>query len=154
MVHQRGLGRRHLDDVDRLIRANVPLALLGKPAKSVTATDIREVLAAVHARGSRVLANRLRAHLHSLFSYGLQADHDPSRLSDPILFGIEVNPVTAIPRDADAEHPRDRVLTWPEIRAVWDSDVLTWPARQACRLLLLIFTDSRSPSRCGHDGEQ
>lgn len=30
MVHQRGLGRRHLDDVDRLIRANVPLALLGK----------------------------------------------------------------------------------------------------------------------------
>ncbi len=136
-VHQQGLARRNLGMIEQLIRANVPPALLAKPAKLVTATDIRDVLAVVHQRGSRVLANRLRAHLHSLFNYGLQADHDPRRLSDPVLFGIEVNPVTAIPRDAGAEQPRDRVLSWAEVREVWHSDTLTWPARQACRLLLL-----------------
>lgn len=73
----------------------------------------------------------------SLFAYGLRADHDPRRLSDPILFGLTTNPVSAIPRDAGAEHPGERVLTWCEVRAVWQGDRLTWPARQAVRLLLL-----------------
>lgn len=137
LTHQRGLERRRLDDTERLLRANLPAALLGRPAVSIQPADIRAVLAAVHQRGARVLANRLRAHLHSLFAYGLKADHDPRRLSDPILFGLTVNPVSAIPRDAGAEHPGERVLTWGEVRAVWQGDRLTWPARQAVRLLLL-----------------
>ena len=137
LTHQRGLERRRLDDTERLLRANLPAALLARPAVSIQPADIRAVLAAVHQRGARVLANRLRAHLHSLFAYGLKADHDPRRLSDPILFGLTLNPVSAIPRDAGAEHPGERVLTWGEVRAVWTSEALTWPTRQAVRLLLL-----------------
>lgn len=137
LTHQHGLERRRLDDTERLLRANLPAALLARPAVSIQPADIRAVLAAVHQRGARVLANRLRAHLHSLFAYGLKADHDPRRLSDPILFGLTLNPVSAIPRDAGAEHPGERVLTWGEVRAVWQCDRLTWPARQAVRLLLL-----------------
>lgn len=135
--HQRGLGRRRLETVEKRLRHDLPATLLLKPAAHIQPADIRAVLAGVHQRGSRVMANRLRAHLHALFAYGLHADHDPRRLSDPVLFGLTTNPVSAIPRDAGAEHPGERVLTWSEVRAAWHSDTLTWPTRQAVRLLLL-----------------
>lgn len=137
LAHQRGLGRRRLVDVEKRLRHDLPASLLLLPATQIQPADIRAVLAGVHQRGSRVMANRLRAHLHALFAYGLKADHDPRRLSDPILFGLVNNPVSAIPRDAGAEHPGERVLTWPEVRAAWHSETLTWPTRQAVRLLLL-----------------
>lgn len=136
LEHQQANDRRRLSDVERMIRVNLPPAILAMPAKEVTSEHIRAALAAVHHRGARVMANRLRARLHALFQYGLKADHDPRRLSDPVLFGITVNPVSAIPRDAGAESARDRVLAWDEIRAVWHSDDLGWLARQGVRLLL------------------
>jgi integrase len=139
LANQASLGRRRLGDTERIIRGNVPAALLDKPANAVSSADLRNALAVVHQRGARVLANRLRAHLHALFQYGLQADHDPRRLADPVLFGIVANPVTAIPRDAGAERVGERVLAWAEIAALWNADeaALTWLARQGIRLLLL-----------------
>lgn len=136
--HQRSLGRRRIADTERLLRGNLPAALLSKPARLVVAADIRAVLATAHQREARVLANRLRAHLHGLFAYGLQADHDPRRLSDPVLFGIETNPVAAIPRDAGAERAGERALSWAEVRALWHAEepALSWIARQGIRLLI------------------
>lgn len=136
LTHQRDAGRRRVDEMERMIRRDLPPALMTRPAAQVQPSDIRAVLAAVHERGARVAANRLRAHLHALWQYGLRADHDPRRMSDPVLFGITNNPVAAIPRDAGAEQPRERVLTWAEVRALWNHDGMTWPARHACRLLL------------------
>ena len=136
LAHQADKGRRRLAETDHLIRVNA-VNLLALPANEVKPAHIRRVLATIHQRGSRVLANRLRAHLHSLFSYGMKADHDPRRMSDPVLFGLTVNPVSAIPRDAGAETPGERVLSWSEVREVWHSEALTWPTRQAVRLLLL-----------------
>lgn len=135
--HQRANGRRGLAEIERMLRGNIPPAVLALPAKEVTPEHIRAALAVIHQRGARVRANRVRAHLHSLFAYGLKADHDPRRMSDPVLFGITVNPVSAIPRDSGAESARDRVLSWAEIREFWQSEELPWAARQACRLLLL-----------------
>ena len=137
LKHQADNGRRCIRATELIIRNNLTPTLLAKPAAQVQPADIRAVLAVVHQRGARVRANRLRAHLHSMFSYGLKADHDPRRMSDPILFSLTVNPVSAIPRDAGAETPGERVLLWAEVRAVWHSESLTWPARQAVRLLLL-----------------
>jgi integrase len=137
LAHQRAQNRRRIDDTERLLRRNLPPALLAKPAKIITPADIRAVLAVCHQRGARVLSNRLRAHLHGLFQWGLRADHDPARLADPVLFAIDVNPVSAIPRDAGAERPGERVLFWGEVRAVWHTETgLSWIARQAVRLLL------------------
>lgn len=132
---QRARGRKRLDDVERAIRGNCR-EILGTSARAVTAADIRRIIAAVHQRGSPVMANRLRSHLHTLFQYGMQHDHDPKQLHQPVRFGIETNPVAAIPRDPDAEKPGERALSWVEVREVWDTDRLTWPARQAVRLLL------------------
>jgi integrase len=139
LAHQRALGRRRLAETESLIRRNLPAALLATPACAIGPADIRAVLAVVHQRGARVLSNRLRAHLHGIFQYGLRADHDPARLADPILFGITANPVAAIPRDAGAERAGERVLTWAEVRALWDAEepALSWIGRQALRLLLL-----------------
>lgn len=137
LAHQRDNQRRRLADTESMLRNNIPAALLAKPAATILPADIRAVLAAVHQRGARVYANRLRAHLHAIWQYGMRADNDPRRLGDPVLFGLVTNPVAAIPRDAGAESARDRVLSWDEVREVWYSERLSWPARQAIRLLLL-----------------
>jgi integrase len=135
LSHQQERGRRRLADIERAIRGNCA-AILARPANSITAGDIRLIIAAVHQRGSRVMANRLRAHLHTLWRYGIQHDHDPRQLHQPVRFGLEINPVAAIPRDPDAEQPGERALSWAEVREVWDTKRLTIPARQAIRLLL------------------
>ncbi len=136
LAHRDDAGRRRSAPVERMIRGNCA-NLLATPANAIAAADIRAALSAVHRRGSRVLANRLRAHLHAMFKYGLQHDHDPRTLHRAVLFGLAANPVDAIPRDAGAERTGERVLTWAEIRAVWNSESLSWPARQAVRLLLV-----------------
>lgn len=132
---QRERGRRRLDDVERAIRGNCA-ALLDRPAAGITANDLRVALAAIHQRGSRVMANRVRTHLHALWVFGMRHDHDPRYLSRPVRFGIETNPVVAIPRDPDADRVGERSLDWGEVREVWTTDKLTVPARQAVRILL------------------
>lgn len=133
--HQREAGRRRIDDTEKMIRANCG-DLLARPANAIAAPDLRAALAAVHRRGARVLANRLRAHLHSMFRFGIQHDHDPRSLHQAMLFGLSSNPVAAIPRDPGAERAGERVLSWSEVREIWSTDRLTWQSRQACRLLL------------------
>jgi len=137
LIHQHEKGRRTLDEVERALRHNVPPELLARPASSITPGDIRAVLAAIHQRGSRVMANRVRSSLHTCFQYGLQHDHDPRTLKQAVLFGLTSNPVTAIPKDGGAERAGERSLSWDEVRAVWNSESLTWLSRQAVRLLLL-----------------
>lgn len=136
-LHRKEAGGRSFIAAERMIRANCA-ALLSKSAAEITASDLRAALAAVHQRGARTLANRLRAHLHALFRYGLQHDHDPRTLHQAVQFGLTINPVDAIPRDPSAERVGERVLGWTEVRELWNTDRLSWPARQACRLLLVL----------------
>ena len=137
IAHQTSKERRNVHKAERYIRFNLPAALLDKPAADITSTDIREVLAVVHQRGCRAMADLLQGLLRTMFRYGLQADHDPRRLSSPTQFGLTFNPVDAIPVDSSATRARDRVLSWEEIRRLWHTDDLSWPVRQVCRLLLV-----------------
>lgn len=134
--HQRDAGRRSLADVERVIRANCG-PLMARPVDTITPADLRAVLAPIHQRDARTLANRLRAHLHALWRYGIRHDHDPRTLHRAVRFGLTSNPVEAIPRDAQAERVGERVLTWAEVREAWRSERLSWPSRQAIRLLLV-----------------
>lgn len=135
LVHQRERDGRRLDDVERAIRGNCA-AVMERAAADITASDIRDILAKIHQRGSRVMANRVRAHLHAMWVYGMRHDHDPRQLHRPVRFGLESNPVIAVPRDSAAERVGERALTWAEVREVWTTDRLSVPARQACRILL------------------
>lgn len=134
LVHQRERDGRRLGDVERAIRGNCS-GILERVAVEVTATDIRGILAAIHQRGSRVMANRVRAHLHAMWVYGMRHDHDPRQLHRPIRFGLESNPVVAVPRDSTAERAGERVIQIPEIIEVWNDSNLSWIARQGVRLL-------------------
>jgi len=135
LIHQRERDGRRLDDVERAIRGNCG-PIMERAAVEVTATDIRGILAAIHQRGSRVMANRVRAHLHAMWGYGMRHDHDPRQLHRPVRFGLESNPVVSVPRDSAAEKAGERALSWAEVREVWNTERLSIPARQACRLLL------------------
>ncbi len=79
LSHQIGKGRRNLALVDQRLRHDLPVALLNKPAAAVTATDIQNVLARIHLRGSRAMAAQVQMWLRTMFQYGLRADHDPRR---------------------------------------------------------------------------
>lgn len=139
LIHQADRGRRRLDDVRQSLETNCQ-GILGRSAASITSADIRAVLAAIHQRGSRVMANRVRSALHTCFQYGLQHDHDPRTLYQAVLFGLTGNPVSAVPADPGAERAGERSLSWPEVRLLWiaESETISWEARQGAKLLMCL----------------
>jgi hypothetical protein len=66
------------------------------------------------------LPNRIRSYLMAAFNYGLKADNDPMNTSVGITFGLEVNPVSAIPKQSSAEKVGDTWLTLEELRFVME----------------------------------
>jgi len=95
-------------------------ATLGRtaPASSVTPADVSAVLARAYKRGSRVMADRLRAYLSAAFQFGASAAHDYTQAVRAD-WGIKSNPVTLVPRDQGALMPRERALAADEMAALW-----------------------------------
>jgi integrase len=66
--------------------------------------------------------NVARSYLRAAFAYGGRADHDPRTIAqDGILFDLNANPVTQVPRIAEFERTGERVLTESELRAYWNA---------------------------------
>lgn len=89
-------------------------------AKDVTPLQIKIILSGIIQRDAVVHANRVRSYLMAAFNYGLKADNDPMNTSVGITFGIEVNPVSAIPKQSSAEKVGDTWLTLEELRVVME----------------------------------
>jgi len=82
------------------------------------------VLDGIVDRGSPVRANRLRAHLNTLFNWAKGRDF------------VQSNPLDGI-KPPSSERPRDRVLSNDEIRWFWLAcDRLGQPFGWLCQLLL------------------
>jgi integrase len=88
-------------------------------ASSIKPADISDYLARIYERGRRVLAAQTRKYLSAAFSFGMAAEHDYRRKHAGASWGIETNPVDAIPADTSASQPRNRFLTPAELRAFW-----------------------------------
>ena len=89
-------------------------------ANLVTKNDIRDLLARMIQHGITTQANRTRSYLHAAFQHGLKQDNDPLTFTkESVQFHLEVNPVSAIPRQKTFETPGDRVLSAIEIRDLW-----------------------------------
>ena len=89
-------------------------------ANLVTKDDIRNLLARMIQQGITTQANRTRSYLHAAFQHGLRQDNDPLTFTkESVQFHLEVNPVSAIPRQKSFENPGDRVLSGIEIRDLW-----------------------------------
>ncbi len=86
-------------------------------ARDVTRAQIVRVLGLMIRRGALTQSNRVRSYLQAAFNAGLKHDNDPANMDSDILFGIERNPVSDIPRQASAEKALDRVLTEAELKS-------------------------------------
>lgn len=116
---------RRGDDVLAMFRREIMDKWGDRDIHSITKRDVIEVLDGVVDRGSPVTANRLRAHLNTLFNWAKGRDV------------IEANPLDGIKPPAP-EKPRNRVLTDDEIRLFWSAcDGLGYPFGPIYRLLLL-----------------
>lgn len=79
-----------------------------KPAKDITSTDNKLMLSEVIHRGALAGANKIRSAVHAAFNYGLKADNDPANIQDTIIYGLEFNPVTVMPKQQGVEKAGDR----------------------------------------------
>ncbi|RAU51693.1 integrase [Pseudocitrobacter sp. RIT415] len=84
-------------------------------AKDVTPLQIKTILSGIIQRDDRI-----RSYLMAAFNYGLKADNDPMNTSVGITFGLEANPVSALPKQYSAEKVGDTWLTLEELRFVME----------------------------------
>lgn len=116
---------RRGDDVLAMFRREIMDKWGDRDIHSITKRDVIEVLDGIVDRGSPVTANRLRAHLNTLFNWAKGRDI------------IKANPLDGIKPPAP-EKPRNRVLTDDEIKLFWNAcEGLGYPFGPIYRLLLL-----------------
>lgn len=116
---------RRADDVAAMFRREVLDRWGDRPIQEITKRDVIETLDGVVDRGSPITANRLRAHLNTLFNWAKGRDV------------IVLNPLDGI-RPPAPERPRERVLTDDEIKLFWHAcDKIGQPFGPLFRLLLL-----------------
>lgn len=136
IAHLESKGIRSADEVKRALEKDA-IPLIGDcPAREITAEHIKQALYRLISRDAEVGANRLRSYLHGLFAFGIQHDNDPRSVGAAVLFGLAGNPVDAVPRNTAAESVGERVLSWQEIREIWNSETMFPPQRLAIQLLL------------------
>lgn len=110
-------GKRTYEDVKRrLAKDTYPVIPRETKAKDVTAEHIKIILANMIQRGSVVQSNRVRSYLHAAFQFGLKADNDPANVQGGVLFGLSLNPVSLVPKQAAAEKPGETWLKLDELR--------------------------------------
>lgn len=94
--------------------------LAGMPARSITPEMMRDVLARMIKAGIGRQTNIVRSYLHAAFVHGAHADLDPRRAAaEASTFRLASNPMHLLPRIAEFENARDRVLEDDELRHLW-----------------------------------
>ena len=87
-------------------------------AKDVTPNQIKKLLSAIIQRGAVVQSNRIRSYLMAAFNFGIKADNDPMHSNNGIIFGLQSNPVSIIPKQSSAEKVGNVWLNWEELSYV------------------------------------
>lgn len=108
---QRDRGIESVNEIERQLEKDVLPSIGSVPAAEVTFEDVDRILAPIVKRGSKIMANRVRALLYSVFRWGLR-----DRVWQHVL---DRNPVEATERPMTTERPRDRVLEDDEVKRLW-----------------------------------
>ncbi|MEY3788013.1 MAG: hypothetical protein RLZ75_2220 [Pseudomonadota bacterium] len=90
-------------------------------ASDITKQHIISILNEITARGSMIMANRMRAYLSAMFKWGIEFDDEQAAIKHDVKFYIESNPVTYVKKPLKKEAPTDRFLTEAEVHKFWDS---------------------------------
>jgi integrase len=109
----------HIEQVLLLGKYNAADAL-GRStlAGEVTPADVRGPLAKAAKRGALRTADILRTYMSSAFGWGMKSANDYTQDAN-YDWGIQANPVAAVPRDARANQSRERNLSAAEMAKVW-----------------------------------
>lgn len=103
----------------------------GRDARTITPTEVIDLLDKVLDRGSKVMANRLASLLSQLFRWGIHR-----RI-------VEDSPVKLLYKPGGKEKPRERTLSDEEIRALLSVDPLPRWERLHRTINLLLLTGQR-----------
>jgi integrase len=121
------LAPRTLDEYRRVLKADVLPALGGISPREITKPHVRALVDSIRAQGHAVHANRVLAVLKSIFSWALRKDL------------MATAPCAGLA--ATREHPRERVYSDAELRAI----VEAVPGTELESLVpLILFTATRS----------
>ena len=112
-------GKDSYREVWRCYVHDIQSTLGSEKAKNVGSEQIADLLAKPVERGSLVLANRLRSYLHAAFAFAMKYDLSPVYRKGELRFDVLLNPVSRIPREAQAESAGDRNLSKEELKNIW-----------------------------------
>lgn len=135
---------RRGDDVAAFFRREVMPVWGTRPISEIAKSEIVELLDAIVDRGSPISANRLRAHLATLFTWAVDRDIIPA------------SPMAGV-RNPAPETSRDRVLSDAELRLFWTATgAIGQPFGGLYRFLLLTgqrLREAAEMSPCEVEGD-
>ncbi|WP_342221214.1 tyrosine-type recombinase/integrase [Candidatus Fukatsuia endosymbiont of Tuberolachnus salignus] len=119
-------------------------------ASEVTPSHVKLILAEFIQRDAVAGSNKIRSVLHAVFNFALYADHDPVNVNGKIIYGLDRNPVSVVPRQAGVDRALDRFLSWDEISLLMSTCQKSAPEcffhpDFAQLLLLCLFTGGQRP---------
>ena len=127
--------RKRPREAVRLLKVHLLKPLAGKAAAEITKRDLVKIIDPVLARGSLVMANRLRDLLVPVFAFAAERDLIPS------------SPAAGLGRKPGGdEESKDRALSPEEIKTVWsvlDGSECPISRRLVCGLKLVLVTAQR-----------
>ncbi|CAM3548247.1 site-specific integrase [Yersinia entomophaga] len=152
IANQKRLGKRSYNKTENRLNQVLksPHINITTPARDITPTHIKMVLAEVIQRNAIAGSNKIRTALHAVFNFGLHSDNDPARVGEKTVYGLVMNPVTVVPLQAGASKALDRFLSWDELATLVTEcrkSVLgcALPSDHAQLVLLCIFTGGQRP---------
>jgi integrase len=155
--HLKAQGKTSWQDVAYLFDAHIIKAfpaLAESQARTVSAQDLREVLARLVQAEKGRTAGKLRSYLKAAFSLAMRAEFDPTAPEGFKEMHVEVNPVDRLPALSQFNVARERALTWPEARA-YLHHLEALPATGVRDLLMLSFLlGGQRPEQLGRITEQ
>jgi integrase len=128
-LDKHAVNKRSKAEDARILEHDLTPAWGRRKANEIKRRDVINVLDAIAARGSGVMANRTRALIHKIFNFALGRDL------------VETNPCFGVSRPG-IEKRRDRVLTAEEIKSVWLA-LEKFPEKIASAFRLALLTGQR-----------
>ena len=95
----------------------------------ITRSDLIQLLMVVNNRGAKVMANRVRAFVSSMFNWAVDISY------------IDVSPAVRLP--SNGEISRTRVLSPSEVKKFWDAIDVIENKDQQCAVRALLLTGQR-----------
>lgn len=89
-------------------------------AASVDAGDVTAYVRKFFNAGHRGAADKARSYVSSAFNWGMKSAHDYTSETQHD-WGIKINPADAIQRDHGASQTRERNLSAPELKTLWEA---------------------------------